>query len=50
MKKSLNDSIKNAPKLSEDEGRTIKDFVEAVIDVLVEISGGKPWFGDKKKK
>lgn len=49
MKKSLSDSIRNAPKLSPDEGGKIKEVVDVIIDVLVKVSGGKPWFGGKKK-
>ena len=49
MKNSLSYSIRNAPKLSPDEGGKIKEIVDVIIDVLVKVSGGKPWFGGKKK-
>lgn len=47
MKQSQKDLTRNVPKLSEDEGGKIKEVVETIIDVLVKISGGKPWFGKK---
>lgn len=50
MSKNLNDAIKNVPRLSPEEGGKIKDVVDVIVDVLVKVSGGKPWFGGKKKK
>lgn len=50
MKNSLSDSIRNAPKLSPDEGGKIKEEVEVIVDILVKLSGGKPWFVGKNKK
>ena len=48
MKKNLADSIRKAPRLSTDEGGKIKEVVDVIIDILVKVSGGKPWFGGKK--
>lgn len=31
--------------LSQKEGDTIVKIVKKVVDVLVKVSGGKPWFG-----
>lgn len=50
MNKNLSDAVKNAPKLSQDEGGKIKEVVNTIVDILVKVSGGKPWFGGKNKK
>ena len=38
----------NKNNLSAEEGDTILKGVKELIDIIVEISGGKPWFGGKK--
>lgn len=39
----------NMCNLSASEGETILKGVKSLIDVIVSLSGGKPWFGSKKK-
>lgn len=34
--------------LSAQEGDSILKGVKVIIDILVNVTGGKPWFGDKK--
>lgn len=36
--------------LSHEEGDTIKKVVDTLVDILVEATGGKPSFGNGKKK
>ena len=36
--------------LSHEEGDTIPVVVDALVDILVEATGGKPSFGNGKKK
>lgn len=38
----------NHSNLSAEEGDTILKGVKELIDTLVKLSGGKPWFGGKK--
>ena len=38
----------NHSNLSAEEGDTILKGVKELIDVIVELSGGKPWFGGKQ--
>lgn len=34
--------------LSAQEGNSILKGVKVLIDIIVDVTGGKPWFGDKK--
>ena len=38
----------NHSNLSAEEGDTILKGAKELIDTLVKLSGGKPWFGGKK--
>lgn len=38
----------NGNNLSEGEGNVIKDIFGGIIDIIVDITGGKPTFGKKK--
>lgn len=37
----------NTNNLSQEEGDMIKNGINALIDVVVKMTGGKPWFGNK---
>lgn len=37
----------NTNKLSQEEGDMIKKGINALIDIVVKITDGKPWFGNK---
>ena len=37
----------NTNKLSQEEGDMIKKGIGALIDVVVKMTGGKPWLGNK---
>ena len=40
----------NKVGLSIDEGKKIKEFVNGVVDTIVELTDGKPLFGKKEKE